>query len=182
MDGVFVNNISYGIPILQQLRNEVRNTTILDVHLMITDPLKYVEAFDEAGADIITFHIESESDTMKTIQAIAKGGAHPAIAIKPDTPASAVFPYIPYIDMVLVMTVEPGFGGQSFMDMSEKIRTIRRYADENGYELDIEVDGGIDSGTAPIVRSAGANWLVSGSYLFQSEDMAEAAAKLKKDI
>lgn len=182
MDGIFVNNISYGIPVLQQLRNEVRNTTTLDVHLMITDPLKYVEAFDKAGADIITFHIESESDTMKTIQAIAKGGAHPAIALKPNTPASAVFPYIPYIDMVLVMTVEPGFGGQSFMDMSEKIREIRKYADDNGYELSIEVDGGIDSETAPIVKSAGADWLVSGSYLFKAENMGEAAAKLKEEI
>lgn len=182
MDGVFVNNISYGLPLLRQMSKEVKNTTILDVHLMITDPLKYVKAFDEAGADIITFHIESSSDTMKTIQAIAESGARPAIALKPDTPASVVLPYIPYIDMVLVMTVEPGFGGQEFMDMSEKIRTIRKYADENGYELDIEVDGGIDSVTAPVVKAAGANWLVSGSYLFQSDNMAEAAANLKEEI
>lgn len=182
MDGVFVNNISYGLPLLRQMREEVKDTITLDVHLMITDPLKYIKAFDEAGADIITFHIESGSDAMQTIRAIRESGARPAVAIKPDTPASAVFPYIPYIDMVLVMTVEPGFGGQDFMDMSDKIRTIRRYADENGYELSIEVDGGIDSATAPVVKAAGANWLVSGSYLFQSENMAEAAAKLKEEI
>lgn len=182
MDGVFVNNISYGIPILRQIKKEKKDNIILDVHLMITDPLKYVRSFYEAGADIITFHVESESDTMKTIQTISECGARPAVAVKPDTPASAVLPYIPYIDMILVMTVEPGFGGQSFIDMSEKIRTIRRYADENRYDLLIEVDGGIDSETATVVKSAGADWLVSGSYLFQAENMKKATEILKKEI
>lgn len=180
MDGVFVPNISYGIPVLEQV-SKVSRFMELDVHLMITDPLKYIGAFDKAGADIITFHIESESDTMETIRAIQQTECNVGIALKPDTPAEAVFPYIDeYLTMVLVMTVEPGFGGQSFMDMSEKIRKIRRYADEHGfYDLLIQVDGGIDDKTAPIVRSAGAEVLVSGSYLFKAENMENAIKKLK---
>lgn len=181
MDGVFVPNISYGIPVLEQV-SKVSRFMELDVHLMITDPLKYIEAFDKAGAGIITFHIESESDTMETIRAIQQTECYVGIALKPDTPAEAVFPYIDeHLSMVLVMTVEPGFGGQSFMDMSEKIRKIRRYADEHGfYDLLIQVDGGIDDKTAPIVKSAGAKALVSGSYLFRAENMADAVGKLKE--
>lgn len=182
MDGVFVNNITFGLPVLAQINKIASPYMELDVHLMITDPLKYIREFDMAGADIITFHIESESDTMETIRAIQQTEAVAAIAIKPDTPAESVFPYIEYLSMVLVMTVEPGFGGQSFMDMSEKIRKIRRYVDENGYELDIQVDGGIDDKTTKIVKTAGANVLVSGSYLFKAENMAEAVGKLKEDI
>lgn len=180
MDGVFVPNISYGIPVLEQIHK--KTDMFLDVHLMITDPLKYIRQFDEAGADMITFHIESESDTIETIRAIQQTECHIGIALKPDTPAEAVFPYIDeHLTMVLVMTVEPGFGGQSFMDMSEKIRKIRRYADEHGfYNLIIQVDGGIDDKTAPIVKSAGAEVLVSGSYLFKAENMAEAVKKLEE--
>lgn len=180
MDGVFVPNISYGIPVLEQV-SKVSKFMELDVHLMITDPLKYIEAFDKAGADIITFHIESESDTMETIRAIQQTECNVGIALKPDTPAEAVFPYIEHLTMVLVMTVEPGFGGQSFMDMSEKIRKIRRYSDEHGfYDLLIQVDGGIDDKTAPVVKNAGAEVLVSGSYLFKAENMADAVGKLKE--
>lgn len=179
MDGVFVPNISYGIPVLAQI-NKISPYMELDVHLMITDPLKYVREFDKAGADMITFHIESKSDTMETIRAIQQTECYVGIALKPDTPAEDVFPYVPFVDMVLVMTVEPGFGGQSFMDMSDKIRKIREYADKNGYEeLLIQVDGGIDDKTAPVVKKAGANVLVSGSYLFRSENMADAVRKLK---
>lgn len=179
MDGVFVPNISYGIPVLSQIHK--KTDMFLDVHLMITDPLKYIRQFDEAGADMITFHIESVSDTTETIKAICETECTVGIAIKPDTPAEAVFPYInEHLTMVLVMTVEPGFGGQSFMDMSEKIRKIRRYADEHGFhDLLIQVDGGIDDKTAPIVRSAGAEVLVSGSYLFKAENMADAVRKLE---
>ncbi|MDE5582283.1 MAG: ribulose-phosphate 3-epimerase [Ruminococcus sp.] len=183
MDGVFVNNISFGIPVLEKLGKASRYME-LDVHLMITDPLRYVKAFDKAGADIITFHIESESDTAETIRTIyEETDCNAGLAIKPDTPAEAVFPYIDMgmLDMILVMTVEPGFGGQQFMDMSEKIRKIREYADIVGeYELDIEVDGGINAETAPIVKNAGANILVSGSYLFRADDMKSAVEKLKK--
>lgn len=179
MDGVFVPNISYGIPVLAQIRK--KTDMFLDVHLMITNPLKYITQFDKSGADMITFHIESVSDTMETIKALQQTKCRIGIAVKPNTPAEDVFPYIEYADMILVMTVEPGFGGQSFMDMSDKIRRIREYADKNGYEkLMIQVDGGIDDKTAPIVKSAGAEVLVSGSYLFRAENMTDAVGKLKE--
>ncbi|MDE5854124.1 MAG: ribulose-phosphate 3-epimerase [Ruminococcus sp.] len=177
MDGVFVNNITYGIPVLAQVLKVT--DMVLDVHLMITDPLKYIKEFAIAGADIITFHIESESDIMETIKAIQQTDARTAIALKPNTPAESVFPYMEYLDMVLVMTVEPGFGGQKFMDMTEKIRKIRKYADEKGFDIDIQVDGGINGETAPLVKEAGANILVSGSYLFKAENMEDTVRKLK---
>lgn len=177
MDGVFVNNITYGIPVLAQVRKAT--DMILDVHLMITDPFKYIGEFSKAGADIITFHVESASDTMETIRAIQQTSSKVAVAVKPNTPAEDVFPYIEYADMILVMTVEPGFGGQAFMDMSDKICKIREYANKNGFDIDIQVDGGIDDKTAPIVKKAGANVLVSGSYLFKTENMADAVRKLK---
>lgn len=177
MDGVFVNNITFGLPVLKQIADKTE--LVLDVHLMITNPLKYIKEFADAGADIITFHIESESDVMETVKAVKNTGVRTAVAVKPDTSAESVFPYMEYLDMVLVMTVEPGFGGQKFMDMSEKIRKIREYADKNGYEIDIEVDGGINAETADIVKKAGANILVSGSYLFKSADMADTVRKLK---
>ncbi|MBR6581706.1 MAG: ribulose-phosphate 3-epimerase [Ruminococcus sp.] len=182
MDGVFVRNITFGMPLLSSMKGKTK--CILDVHLMIADPLKYIDDFVNAGADIITFHVESESDISETIQAIRRNGVNAAISVKPDTPAEAVFPYINDVDMVLVMTVEPGFGGQKFMDMSDKIRTIRKYADENrmaDIPLDIQVDGGIDDKTAPVVKKAGANILVSGSYLFRAENMEDAVRKLKDD-
>lgn len=183
MDGVFVNNITFGIPVLDQISKIASSCMKLDVHLMITEPIKYIDEFYKAGADIITFHLESESDVMETIQAIKRTECHVGISIKPNTPAEAVFPYIEYADMILVMTVEPGFGGQKFMDMSEKIRKIREFADKNEHEeLLIQVDGGIDDKTAVTVKTAGANILVSGSYLFKAENMAEAVGKLKEDI
>lgn len=180
MDGVFVNNITYGLPILAAIRKITELT--LDVHLMITNPLKYVKRFAESGADIISFHIESESDTAETIRAIKESGAKAALAIKPATPAETVFEYLNDLDMVLVMTVEPGFGGQAFMDMSEKIRAIRNYADENNLNIDIQVDGGINTETSEIVKQAGANVLVSGSFLFNSTDMAQTAKEIKKEV
>ena len=179
MDGVFVNNITYGLPILEA----VNRTTgmFLDVHLMITDPLKYVPRFAECGADMITFHIESQSNVMETVNTIKKCGAKAAVSIKPATPAEAVFEYLPYVDMVLVMTVEPGFGGQSFIpETAEKVRIIRNKITELDLCTDIQVDGGINAETASVVVNAGANILVSGSYLFKAENMAEAAAKIKE--
>lgn len=180
MDGIFVNNITFGLPVLERMHRET--DIVLDVHLMITDPLKYVKRFAESGADVISFHLESESDTMETINAIKESGAKTALAIKPATPAEAVYEYMPYLDMVLVMTVEPGFGGQKFMDMSDKISKIRKYADENGYDVDIEVDGGINDVTSETVKKAGANVLVSGSYLFKAENMKETADKLRSGV
>lgn len=181
MDGVFVNNITYGLPVLAAIRKVTELT--LDVHLMITDPLKYVKRFAESGADIITFHLESESDVTETIKAIKAAGAKVAIAIKPATPAEAVFEYLPYLDMVLVMTVEPGFGGQSFIpETADKVAKVHEKAAELGLKLDIQVDGGIDSNTSLIVKKSGANVLVSGSFLFNSSDMAQTAKELKKEV
>lgn len=179
MDGVFVNNITYGIPVLEQVRKATG--LILDVHLMITDPLKYVRRFAGGGADYISFHIESESDTSATIRAIRETGAKAALAIKPATPAEAVFRYLPCLDMVLVMTVEPGFGGQSFIpETVDKVRTIREKISSLGLGTRVQVDGGINDVTSGTVITAGADVLVSGSYLFRAENMAEAVRKLRR--
>ena len=181
MDGVFVNNITYGLAILEAV--DKGTDMLLDVHLMIIDPLKYVERFAQCGADIITFHLESESDTMETIKAIKKYGVRASLSIKPNTPAEEVFPYLPYLDMVLVMTVEPGFGGQSFItETLSKVKAIRDKISELGLDTDVEVDGGINAETSPLAIEAGANVLVSGSYLFKAPDMAEAAKNIKKGI
>lgn len=178
MDGLFVNNITFGLPVLERMRKETN--LILDVHLMIADPIKYVSRFAESGADIISFHLESQSDTMQTIKAIRDSGAKVALAIKPATPADAVFEYLPYLDMVLVMTVEPGFGGQSFMpECADKVKIIRDKITELGLDIDVQVDGGINAETSVIVKKAGANVLVSGSYLFKAENMKETAENLR---
>ena len=176
MDGVFVPNISFGIPMLSAVRRHTK--LFLDVHLMITDPLRYVSAFAKAGADRITFHLESSSDPRATLEAIRQTGRQAGIAIKPGTPVEDVIPYLSLTDMVLVMTVEPGFGGQSYLpDTTEKVRQLRR----DYPKLCIQVDGGINDQTAPIARQAGANELVTGSYLFQAADPFRAAALLRGD-
>ncbi len=178
MDGVFVNNITYGLPVLRQVRNATDMT--LDVHLMITDPLKYVKNFADSGADIITFHMESRSDAKETVRAIRSCGVRVAAAIKPGTPAEEVYALLPELDMVLVMTVEPGFGGQSFIESTvEKIAALRRRIDSLGLSCDIQVDGGINYETASVVREAGANVLVSGSCLFRADDLEEAVRRIK---
>lgn len=178
MDGVFVKNITMGIPTLQSVRKATDLT--LDVHLMITEPLRYVRQFVKAGADIVSFHLEAGSDAAETIAAIREEGAKPAIAIKPGTPAETVFPYLGSVDMVLVMTVEPGFGGQSFIESTvDKIRAVRNKITELGLDCDVQVDGGINDITAKTVTEAGANVLVSGSYLFKAENMADSVRKLK---
>ncbi|MBQ3537374.1 MAG: ribulose-phosphate 3-epimerase [Clostridia bacterium] len=178
MDGHFVPNITLGAPIVASLRK--CTDIIFDVHLMISDPLKYIPDFCKAGADIITFHIESESDTLKTVELIKSLGVKAGISLKPGTPAHAVFPYLPMLDMVLVMTVEPGFGGQSFMESQlQKIKLIREKCNELGLDTDIQVDGGITDVTAPLTVNAGANVLVAGSYIFKG-DKKEAVRSLKK--
>lgn len=174
MDGHFVPNISIGAPVIKSLRNVTEIP--FDVHLMISEPLRYVEDFADAGADIICFHIESESDTEKTVNKILECGCRAAIAVKPGTPAGAVMPYLGKLSMVLVMTVEPGFGGQSFMeDMMPKIKEIRAAAPD----IDIEVDGGINHDTIKTAASAGANVFVAGSAVFKSEDPAKTIEMLK---
>lgn len=179
MDGVFVNNISYGLPILEQVRKITDMT--LDVHLMIIDPIRYVRRFAEAGADIISFHTESKSDIGETIREIKAAGAKAALAIKPATPPEAVYDYLNELSMVLVMTVEPGFGGQSFIpETMEKVKAIKQRIDELGLDIRIEVDGGINDVTGIEASTCGADVLVSGSYLFKAENMADAAGKLRK--
>ena len=178
MDGVFVPNISIGVPVVKSMRP--KSDLIFDVHLMIIDPLKYIKPFADAGADMITFHIESESDVKETITAIKNAGKKAGIALKPKTPATAVFPYLNDIDMVLVMTVEPGFGGQKFMaDMMPKLREIKEECEKRNLDMLLQVDGGIDDKTAPVVRENGANVLVAGTYFFKAEDKKAATDLLR---
>lgn len=177
MDGVFVPNISYGIPILKSVKKIVKGT--LDVHLMIIDPKKYVKDFAENGADIITFHFESDSEVMETINEIHSYGKKAGLAIKPNTPLSEIEQYLEYIDMLLVMTVEPGFGGQGFIaDTLGKIAEAKTIIDSKGLNVPIQVDGGINDITAKLVKNAGAEILVAGSYLFGASDMSAAVKTL----
>ncbi len=178
MDGHFVPNISIGPPVVKAIRKAT--DMFLDCHLMISNPYDYIDSFASAGADLIAFHVESNSDIEKTIEKIKNAGVLPALVVKPGTPAEAVYPYIKDIAMVLVMTVEPGFGGQSFMsDMLPKIKAIREKAEELNPQLMIQVDGGIDSKTAPFCVEAGADVLVSGSYVFGAADTKMAIDSLR---
>lgn len=177
MDGMFVPNISYGLPVLESVSGIAKG--VLDVHLMIHDPVRYIKDFASCGADIITFHTEAGSDVHRTIEEIHSCGKKAGLAVKPGTPAKELFPYIREADMFLVMTVEPGFGGQGFIpEMLDKIRELRKILTENGLETPIEVDGGINGSTAEQVKNAGANVLVAGSYLFGADDMRAAAESL----
>jgi ribulose-phosphate 3-epimerase len=178
MDGVFVNNISFGIPVLKA----VSETTelFLDVHLMITDPLKYVEDFVKAGADMITFHYESVSDPFATVDAIHRAGCKAGISIKPDTPAEAVIPFLDKVDAVLIMTVEPGFGGQGYIsEMTEKIAAVRKAVSAWDREILLEVDGGINDLTGAEASRAGADILAVGSYLVKHPDTKAAVELLR---
>lgn len=179
MDGHFVPNISIGFPVIRSIRKVT--SLFFDVHLMISDPLNYIPKFADCGADGITFHLEAADDPAQVIALIRSLGKKAGVSLKPSTPASALFPYLEQIDMALVMTVEPGFGGQSFMeDMLPKIRELRGEADRRSIPLAIEVDGGITEKTAPLVREAGADVLVAGSFVFHSPDPAAAVASLKR--
>ncbi len=173
MDGHFVPNITFGAPVMKTFRRH--SDKFFDVHLMISDPLFYIKDFASAGADGITFHVESDSDINETIDEIKKYGKEPALSIKPATPAEAVFDYLDKINMVLVMTVEPGFGGQGFMaDMLPKIEAIRNECNRRNLSVHIQVDGGISEATAPLVKKAGADVLVAGSAVFGAEDTVAA--------
>lgn len=178
MDGHFVPNISFGAPVIAKLRPVC--DALFDVHLMISEPLRYIDDFAEAGADIITFHIESESDPAATISRIRSHKVDAGLVLKPKTPPEAVLPYLEHLAMVLVMTVEPGFGGQSFMaDMMPKVRFLRDEISRRGLAVDLEVDGGIGLDTAPIAVHSGANVLVAGSSLFGAPDYAAAVRELR---
>ncbi|MBR6939291.1 MAG: ribulose-phosphate 3-epimerase [Clostridia bacterium] len=180
MDGHFVSNISFGAPVIASIRGRVKLP--FDVHLMISEPLRYIDDFAKAGADIITFHIESDSGADETVEKIHSLGIKAGISIKPATPASAVFPYLGKADMILVMTVEPGFGGQSFMfETMDKVSEIRREADRLGIDIDIQVDGGINDKTVVTAAQAGANVFVAGSAVFRAENAADAIMTLRKN-
>ena len=174
MDGNFVPNLTFGAPIIKMVRQYSQQP--FDVHLMIDNPKRYIDDFVKAGADIICFHIEAEKDVEGTIQAIVDGGVKPAIAIKPGTPVETVFPYLDKLYMVLVMTVEPGFGGQSFMeDMMLKVEALR----EKAPHLIIQVDGGIKLDTIVPAAKAGANCFVAGTSVFKADDPQKMITDLK---
>lgn len=178
MDGMFVPNITLGAPVIKCLRG--KTALPFDVHLMIEEPKRYIGDFASSGADIITFHIEATDDVRGTIEEIKKHGIKAAISLKPKTPAEAVFPYLDDLYMVLVMTVEPGFGGQSFMpDMMPKVRAIREEAVRRGLDMRIQVDGGIDDKTVSQATENGADVLVAGSYVFRAQDRKDAIEKLR---
>lgn len=178
MDGHFVPNISFGPDVVKSIRPLVKMQ--FDVHLMLSNPYDYIDNFAEAGADIITFHVESESDIKSTIEKIKSKGIKPGLVIKPNTPSSAVFPYLKDIYMVLVMTVEPGFGGQSFMaDMMPKIKEIKEEAKRQGVNILVEADGGINETTIDECRKAGLDVAVSGTGVFKAENPAEAIKNLR---
>lgn len=168
MDGAFVPNISFGPELVASIRKHTK--LIFDVHLMIQDPIRYVDRFVKAGADMITFHVESTDDPESVIRAIASHEMRVGMAISPGTPIETIFPYLPKLSQVTIMTVEPGFGGQSFMmPMLDKVRVLRRYAIEHGLKLDIEVDGGINESNVGYCTGAGANVIVAGSAIFNSK-------------
>ena len=174
MDGEFVENITFGSSVLNAVRPHSR--AFRDVHLMVAHPMRQIRLFAEAGADNITFHVESDCDPEEAIAEIHRLGLRAGISVKPGTPVSAIEPYIAAADMVLVMTVEPGYGGQGFIHSTlDKIRQIRAL-DPDKY---IEVDGGINPETSKLVREAGANVLVAGTFLFRAEDMAAAVKELR---
>ena len=178
MDGHFVPNITLGAPIVKCMRK--CSSLVFDVHLMISDPKKYIPDFVKAGADIITFHIESDSPTGETIDLIRSLGCKAALSVKPKTPVEVVFPYLEKLSMVLVMTVEPGFGGQSFMaDMLDKVKVLRAECERRGLDTDIQVDGGINEQNAGLAVLSGANVLVAGSAVFGSKDAKATIASLK---
>lgn len=180
MDGVFVPNISIGIPVLSSVRKFT--DMFLDVHLMIEKPVRYAEAFCKAGADLVMFHVEADSyqNISEAIDIVKANGKKVGLSVKPKTPAEVLYPFIDRLDMALVMTVEPGFGGQKFMhDQLPKIIELRREIDRRGIECELEVDGGIDPVTAKLVKDAGANVLVAGSAVFKSPDRAAQIAAIR---
>lgn len=179
MDGHFVPNISFGVPVLKSLHKGMP-TAFYDVHLMISHPLAYAEPFAKAGATLQNFHLECEDDIQQTIDAIRAQGCKVGLTIKPGTAPEALAPYLDQLDLVLVMSVEPGFGGQKFMPAAvEKIAAIRAEAQRRGLSTDIEVDGGIDAATAPLCAAAGANVLVAGSAVFGAKDPAAAMSAIR---
>ena len=179
MDGHFVPNISFGAPVIAGL-SKVCDLPF-DEHLMISQPLRYIDDYADAGADLITFHLESDDDPGAVIDKILARGCKPAIAIKPGTPAEAVLPYADRLAMVLVMTVEPGFGGQKFMaDQMPKVSALRKWIDEKNPGCELEVDGGVDPNTCKVCIASGANVLVAGSAVYKAADIPAKIRALRE--
>ena len=169
MDGVFVPNISFGFPVLKAITSATEK--FMDVHLMIVEPEKYVERFAQAGADLVTFHIEATNDVKGCIELIRKSGAKVGVSIKPKTPVEVLEPILADIDLVLVMSVEPGFGGQSFIEgCTDKVRALRKMIDSKGLNVLIEIDGGVSRHNAGELYEAGCDALVAGSAVFKAAD------------
>lgn len=178
MDGQFVPNISFGPDFIKALRPHSK--AVFDTHLMIKDPLRFVDAFADAGSDVITVHIESCDNFRETLEYICSKGIKAGAVIKPATPVSALKEYLPLIDMILIMSVEPGFGGQSFIPASlDKLREAGAMIEESGCDIDLEVDGGVNLKNAAEIKAAGANILVAGSAVFHAPDPAAAVMALK---
>ena len=179
MDGAFVPNITFGAPVIKRLRKH--SNIVFDVHLMIERPERYIDDFVSAGADVITIHAESTDKIEETLSYIRSKGIKAAVSVKPNTPVEAIFPYLPMLDMVLIMTVEPGYGGQKFMpDMLPKIQALRQEIIARGLDVDIQVDGGITADNASDVITAGANVIVAGSSVFKAADRTEAVNALRR--
>ena len=178
MDGIFVPNISFGVPVINSIK---KHTSLpLDVHLMIDRPHRYIKEFAEV-ADLLGFHYEAGSDVAETLKAIRKLGCKSCLTIKPCTKAQDIFEYLPLCDMVLVMSVEPGFGGQKFMPQAlEKLTALREEITKRGLDIMLEVDGGINAETAPQAVQAGADVLVAGSFVFSADDMKATVEEIKK--
>jgi ribulose-phosphate 3-epimerase len=178
MDGVFVTNITFGLPVISSLRK--KSNMIFDVHLMIDAPEKYAMRFIDAGADILTFHLEATKEASSLLSDIRSQGVMAGISIKPGTLAEEVFPYLEECDMVLVMTVEPGYGGQALIpETLEKVRKIKAEIDNRGLNTVIQVDGGINADNASAAVEAGADILVAGSAVFGAEDIIKRTAEFK---
>ncbi len=178
MDGVFVNNITIGIPVVKALKKHFSN--IFDVHLMIVNPIKYIKEFAEAGSDIITFHYET-GNVLQTINEIKKYNKKVGLSIKPGTDPKEIIEYLALVDLVLVMSVEPGFGGQKFMDNSlNKIKYLSELKKACNYSYEIEVDGGINAETSKLVKQAGVDVMVAGSFIFSAENKIETIIRLKE--
>ena len=179
MDGAFVPNISFGAGVISDLRKDSK--MFFDVHLMIMEPIRYLDDFIAAGADGITVHLESCKNCREALQYIKDRNVRVGLAISPDTPYDVVIPYLDMVDMILVMTVEPGFGGQAMIpETIEKVRAIRNYCNENGIEMDIEVDGGINENNAILAIEAGANVIVAGSAIFKSKTPSQVIKKMRE--
>lgn len=178
MDGLFVPNLTFGAPVVQKIRKVT--DLFFDCHLMVENPEKYIEDFKKAGADQIVVHAEATKHLHRCIQQIKAGNMKAGVALNPATPLAAVEEILPYVDMVLLMTVNPGFGGQSFIEtMVPKVRCLAEMIKERDLAVDIQVDGGINDKTAKLVTAAGANILVAGSYVYGAEDVAQAIASLR---